>query len=350
MAYALKRRNEATDLYLWRPLAGAVAALFPYIEVTFELFGDVFASWASRGLTWSVLLLPLWSFILAFIFGTISGKGWQRFIWLVAGCMGISLFTTVFTIDGIQPFAPILDIRLRLPIIFDFDVYLFAGLLFGVIVTYLIKPFRRDIARVFLVLLVVYLIVLSSFSSKARDFGRRYADALQLKIVSINVLPQPISPLNWRVIILTDENRLHDVRLNLSAEKPSDIDPTKAKRSYRIKALYQPMDTAVWQIYNRLGRRLSEAESLIVSDQWRALQKSAFGWDARFAIYRGITRYEGQRCRMWQDIRRLGAKNKWLDMYYTCEQLDEDGISSSINIYSVCDADKATYLTTIKQN
>ena len=80
------------------------------------------------------------------------------------------------------------------------------------------------------------------------------------------------------------------------------------------------------------------------------MQKSAFGWEARFAIYRGITHYENQRCRMWQDLRRLGAKNKWIDMYYTCEQLGDDGVSSSINIYKAENADEAEYLTTIKQN
>lgn len=342
IAYAVKRKNAPDELGFWRLGVGLGAALFPLIaDLVFSSFGPTWEARIVRGPFWSPLLWPVWAVGIAIFTQILSGYKWHRFLPIVLASLAGTWLLAFFTAEGIAPFAPFFTLRIKIPLIFTFDWLLFLFLFLGVIITVIVSSFRRDIARLTLLIAIGYLVVLSTFLMKASGVANRYERSLNLDVAQSYVLPQPMSPLNWRLIHIAEDGKLHDTRVNLFRDEPVKLHE-HAKRSWRLKELYQPLDQAVWRIYSRLGRKLRGQDQAFVETSWKALQDSSYRWQTRFLVYRALVQYSNTRCIKWQDLRRIGAKRKWIGVYLTC--LAPNGL----DLYRADGKDKFTYVKTLK--
>lgn len=285
VAWAVKRRNGINDLGPWRWIAAVCGSLFAYAEYAFLLMGPGAYAQAYHGIFWSVLLLPLYAFLLATIIGVFSGKGWQAVFWPVAGGLVGTWLLGALTEEGVFPLALLIDWRLGAGLLNGFDFILLGLCALGILLALMFPAFDRDFARLTLIGVVGYLALTVFWAWQAYQFGERYAEALKLGPVKVRVLPQPLSPQNWRVMVEEPQGRLHDTLINLSRTKELKVG-ADASRAARIDALYKPRDHAVWKIYRRFGAEgVSEDTQRRVRRAWYAWQAGPYGWYGRYAVF-----------------------------------------------------------------
>lgn len=328
VAWAVKRRNGPDDMGWWRLVGGAVGALVPYLETLFWLGGAGVYYQAERGLLWSFLLLPLLSFITAGVLGSISKRGWGAFyLTVLAGMLG-TLLLGLLTTDGIQPLALLVNVRLALGVVYDFDGVILGLCLLTLGMGYAFRFWQRDIARLGVGCIVVYLVALAGLHFTAWRFGNQYAEAMQLaEGYNVDALPQPLSPFNWRVVVLENAeaggSRLHDTLINLKHGQKTPL-RGNALRAQRVQALYRTREDAEWRVYPRFGGAdIDAAGQRRIKLAWYAWAGGPFGWLAKYAAYddavpppvRGI---ETPTCLRYRDLRLDGARDADKGTYVLC--------------------------------
>lgn len=316
-AWAFKRRRGDGQLGYHRPLAGGVAAAFPHIDQVVNFIAPSFAPAVQGGLTWSVLLLPIWAFIVAGVFGLLGRGKLKDFYGFVLGSLLVSFLLALASGEGIRPFEPFSTQTLALNLFYAFDLTILIICLLTLVFRFIFKGLKRDLSRVGLVAIIVYAAVVASFHYKAESFAMQYVAALELEPTGIHALPQPISPMNWRLVVETERERLHDTMINLFREKEVETDDTST-RAKRIDALYKPLDRAVWRIYRRFGNRDYPSRAMQVQEAWLILQASSVAWESRFAVFTRFEEYLNQRCVRFRDLRTIGARRPDVGQYLVC--------------------------------
>lgn len=324
-AWACKRHNGPDPLgFGWRLAAGVTAGLFPHVDVAFQLLAINFGLAHHYAESWSLLLAPLYALLLAFAFHRLArgdrpedeGRHtWQQFYLPIFVGLCVALFFSMLTSAGVMPLAPIFRFRLTGDLIFMFDYFMFGILALCLALGFILKDWVRDISRTVCVIIMLYCVVLLTFQFKAADIAKTYAKERNLEVAAIHTLPQPLSPLHWRVIIETADDRLYDtmVHLFLSEEREVRDDTSRAGR---IAALYKPVEKAWWRIYNRFGRD----NPTFVAEGWRVFESSVYGWFARFAVYQGLEDYRGLKCAQVRDLRYEGARRDAKGTYLMCRE------------------------------
>ncbi|MBI1309517.1 MAG: hypothetical protein GC129_06720 [Proteobacteria bacterium] len=323
-AWAAKRRNGVDPIGRWRILAAAVGSLFAYSEVVFALLGPGAYAQAYHGLTWSAVLLPFFAFTLAGAVGAICGRGWAAvFPAIVAGLVS-TWFLGLLTEEGIFPLALLVHWRVGLALLNNFDLILLGLCAVGIILALVFPIFDRDLARLTLICVVGYVLLTVFWAWRAHAFGERYAEAMNLHDVVVHELPQPLSPLNWRVIVEEPSGRLHDTLINLSRTHELKVGEG-ASRAARIDALYKPMDRAVWRIYRRYGGPEVPAErQRRVRAAWEAWQDSIYDWYGRYAVFDRFYSVPAATgglqlgCVGFTDLRTEGARHPERGRYLVC--------------------------------
>jgi inner membrane protein len=328
VAWAVRRKNGDDDLRWWRLAAGAVGALVPYLEVLFWLGGAGLYYQAEHALLWSVLLLPLLAFVTAEILGNISKRGWGRFYWIVLASMAATLLLGLLTTDGIQPLALLVNVRVGLGLVYDFDGVILGICLLTLGMGYAFRFWQRDIARLGLGCLAVYFMALGGLHYIAWSFGEDYADDQNLQgDVNTDALPQPLSPFNWRVVVIEDPqkggSRLHDTLINLKGNQRMML-RNNASRAERVQALYRPRDEAEWRIYPRFGgAETTAAQQRRITLAWDAWAHGPFGGLAKYAVFDDevpppLSGINATSCLRFRDLRLDGARDADKGTYVIC--------------------------------
>lgn len=287
VAWAVKRRNGVDPLGPWRYVAALAGSLFAYVEIVFGLMGPGAAAQAYHGITWSVVLLPFYGFMLSGIVGGISGRGWGMVFAPVLGGLIGTWTLGILTEEGIFPLAMLASWRLGLGLLNSFDFVLLGLCVLGVIMARVFPMFDRDMSRITLGCIVMYVAMTVFWGWQAHKFGENYATVLGLKDVEVHALPQPLSPLNWRVIVEEPSGRLHDAMINLQRSKEIKVKENMS-RAARIDALYKPKSHAVWRVYRRYGGpHVKEDVQRRVRGAWHAWQEGVYGWYGRYAVFDG---------------------------------------------------------------
>lgn len=325
-AWALPRKNATVQHGAWVLRAAIIGALFPSLDVIFWALENQFALPMPE--RYSILhtpfLAPFYAGLIASIITVFTKKSWsQIFLASLIGLLVTSMLT-MLTAQGVQILPFITPWRLGLGIWHQFDFVLLAfgglSLLLGLV----LPIFRRDIARIFILLLSGYLMVSLYFQWQARDVAQNYIRALNLDINRIYALPQPLSPFNWRLIIDDKNNKLHDTLIHLFREDALTVTPN-ATRAYQIHALYKPKNQAVWRVYNRLSdQNLTAAQKSYAGRAWQAIQQSSYARDLRFAVLQEFTlaplKYMTnlEVCAQFKDLRFEGARKQDRGVFLVC--------------------------------
>lgn len=322
-SYAFLKKNDSCTLKYWRPLSGGLAAGFPHIDNLLALISLDAHQGYQYSLSWSPLLGPLYVLGLAYLMAKLAKQKFEIFYPFMLGCYMVSLFFAFLTGVGVRPLVPFADFHLNFDILHPFDLSILAISLVTVVACYFLPRWQRDIARVGVLGLLIYIGFVVTCQFRAHDFAKVYAEAFKLDVKEIYTRPQPISPFNWRVVIETKDHKLHDTRINLFREDEQKVFENST-RSARINAQYKPLNKAVWRIYRRFGT----SDPIFAKRAWLSIAQTSkqFEWDARFLAFKTKVLYESQPCAQFLDITKIGARSGMRGTYMICRGQEGEAV------------------------
>jgi inner membrane protein len=293
---------------LWQcVLVGTVAGTFPDIDAVAQAFGDIAYLTQHRGITHSVLMLPLWAAALAWLmtrcFANTRGApgAWKTFFALAAGGIGIHIAGDWITQFGTMLLQPLSDRRFGLGSMFIIDLA-FSGFLVIGLVLAAVFPRQRWPAALGLAAAVGWVGLAWTGQQEAETIAARYAQAQGITAPEVVVMPRPASPFNWTVSVF-DGRDYHVAHLNtrrtevLDPAAPALFPPAFVRR---FSAPYVPADQAVWERVPRFGPPATPAW---VQEAWAQPDFGFFRWFAQTPALIEATEQSGQRCALFRDLR-----------------------------------------------
>lgn len=284
-----------------RMTAGFLAAAFPDIDFALRLTGTLnYLNW-HQGVTHSLILLPVWAWLLSLIFSwATSGRySWREFYLPVFLGITIHIAGDVITAYGPTLLAPFSYERFYIPLVYVSDFPFTTIAIAGLVVAVLLPQWRYT-ATTTLLILAAYVGMQDLLRQRAIDFGQQYVQQQALTDAKVHALPQPLSPFNWMVII-QQEHAYQVALISLYRQhSPAPVSP-EANLLRQISAAYQPLSTAAWHTYQQFGT--TSAQQSLTRHAWHDDAFAAFRRFAMFpALYR-IDRDNAATCVWFMDLR-----------------------------------------------
>lgn len=281
---------------------------------------DVIATWISplsylyhhRGVTHSLVMLPLWTVLLSLIFALLwrQGPGWKSYAPVVALSLAAHIAGDWITTFGTMIFAPLSDYRHGLGTTFIIDLW-FTGIIIAGLLLSLLWRRSRLPAVAGLAVLVAYVGFQFLQLQRAVDFGERAAREQGLSGVKVSALPRPVSPYNWMVILESDAGyRYSHVNLQRKAVQTAAPD---AGLIARLDAVYRPLDQALWESDVRYGKGSQGAAVRAAFDH---PEFEFFRWFSAYPALHEIDIGAAHLCVWFKDLRFLTPGRNALPFIY----------------------------------
>ena len=331
LARATVRRDAPPRSIPRRVAAGFLACAVPDLDFVAGFAGPVTYLLNHRGVTHSLILLPLWAFGLAWLLAKILREpgGWRAFYGVSALAIGAHIVGDVITSYGTMIFAPFSDWRAGIGTTFIIDLW-FSGIILAGLIASAIFYRSRWPAVGGLAVLLAYVGLQFVQRQHALEFAMQFADGRSLSAARIDAHPRPVSPFNWTVFVSEGE-RHHFAHVNLVRDELRRYQPGDGFVA-RVDSPYMPLDKAIWVTRTRYGEVGQDtAKQAWSSDalgffRWFAAQPAFDGasegcvWfvDLRFVTPgRDVTPFQFGACRdapdgTWRGYERAGAAAKIL--------------------------------------
>jgi inner membrane protein len=317
-----------------RVAAGFVAAAFPDMDWVLAYVSPAAYITGHRGVTHSVLLLPLWAGLLAWLCAKIGrgGATWRDYYGVCAIAIGIHILGDLITSFGTIVFAPVSDARIAWSTTFIIDLW-FTGIIVAGLAAAWVWRRSRVPAVLGLAALAGYVGLQAVLHSRAVDVGADYARRQGLDGVRVSAVPRPVSPFNW-MIVITEQDRYRYANVNLLRERIPPAPRPDAGLIERLDAAYVPAADARWTTVAKFGE--SPAQRMLATAVWGARDLEFFRWFADYpALYR-VDAGNPTRCVWFEDLRfntpgregnpfRFGACNRDGSHEWTAYRLRDDG-------------------------
>lgn len=263
LARASHRPEQGLSLRA-RSWLGFFACAFPDSDFVLRWVDILFYFNWHRGATHSLILLPLWAAAGAWLLHRASRRRWpmdELFV-VLALSLGLHVVGDLITAYGTRIWIPLSTARVGWNTTFIIDLIFTGTIVTGLLVSWF-GPAARAAARVFLGLLLAYVGAQFWLHQQALHIAQAYAAALQRPLQRTVALPQPLSPLNWKLLV-EEDGQYHVAYLRLwgTSRAPawlSWLEP--AARRYRNP------DALEWQNISRYGA--SPAAAQLAQQVWR---------------------------------------------------------------------------------
>jgi inner membrane protein len=312
------RRADDTSLPLGRRVfLGFVAAALPDLDWVMGYFGTVTFLLHHRGVTHSLIMLPLWAFALAWLCALIwrRDRSWRAYFGVFALGIGIHIAGDWITSFGTMVFAPLSDARVGIGTTFIIDLWFSAILLAGLAAA-LIWRASRIPALAGLAALCGYVAYQGVLQQRAVEWGEAYAKASGLSRAEVTAQPRPVSPYNWMVVV-RDGEALRYSLVNLVRREARKLAPD-AGFIARLDAPYLPLAQAQWVHAAQFG---SQTERAIATEAWN---QEGFGFFRWFAVYPVLYRVDSgnpSTCAWFQDLRFFTpGRERWPFRFGMCRE------------------------------
>lgn len=282
-----------------RMWVGFWAAAFPDSDFILRFVDPLTYLTAHRGVTHSVLLLPLWALLLALVF-TALYRGryrWRTFFGVCALSLAAHIVGDVITAFGTMIFAPMSDVRVALPFTFIIDPYFSAILIAGLIGSALWRSRRAAVGA--LLVLAAYVGAQGWLHQQALRIGETYAAGLNREQAQIHALPQPFSPFHWMVVV--EEPEAYHLAFVSLWRRDALQAPADANWLVRIYASFLPADKLRWAHVPRFGA--STEHRALARQLW---QSEALAEYRHFALFPALYRVDAngaRQCVWFNDLR-----------------------------------------------
>lgn len=300
-----------------RVFVGFLAAAFLDLDFVAAYVSPVTYLLHHRGLTHSLLLLPIWAFLLACLCALVwrHDRNWRAYFGVIALGIGAHIAGDWITSFGTMVFAPLSDVRVALSTTFIIDLWFSGIVLAGLAASWLWQRSRAP-ATVALALLVGYVGAQGVLQQEAVKFGQTFAQAAGLSASRVTALPRPVSPFNWMVLVEEGE-RYHYSFVNLARRSP--LEPRADAGFFaRLTAPYLPPDQAVWVRAERYG---VGPIAQLAREAWRAPTFEFFRWFADYPVLHSVDAGNPSTCVWFQDLRFFTpGREAWPFRYGLCRE------------------------------
>jgi inner membrane protein len=316
-ATAPEQVDEKTLPLRRRLLVGFLAAAAPDLDFVIGYIGPIEYLLHHRGVTHSLILLPLWAFLLAKLCAVIwRDRPWQAYFGIIAMCLGIHIAGDWITSFGTMVFAPFSDMRVGIGTTFIIDLW-FTGILLAGLAAAAVWRRSSVPAIAGLAALCGYVAFQGVLQQRAVDWGEGYARESGLKQAEVTAQPRPVSSFNWLVIV----NSGDDVRYSLInlVRRESRRPEADAGFIARLNAVYLPLKEAQWVHATRFGA--SETERAIAREVWGQPQFAFYRWFAEHPVLLRVDSGNPSTCAWFQDLRFFTpGRETWPFRYGMCRE------------------------------
>jgi inner membrane protein len=283
-----------------RVTVGALAAAFPDMDFIASYVGPLVYLVNHRGITHSIVLLPVWALLLAWLAARVSRqpRGWRAFFGVAAMGVGIHILGDLITGFGTMILAPFSTARFAWGTTFIIDLW-FSGIILAGLLLSLLRKGSRLPAVAACVVLVCYVGFQGWLRHEAIEFGEQSARAEGVVGARVSAQAGPVSPFNWMVVVQKDGEYRY-ARVNLFRREVSQPAPD-AGFFARLSAPYRPRSAVAWQKASLLGAQAADAS--LAREAWAQDSLGFFRWFAEYpALYR-IDRGNPSVCVWFYDLR-----------------------------------------------
>jgi inner membrane protein len=300
-----------------RVAIGFLAAAFPDIDFITGFFGDIAYLYHHRGVTHSLVLLPLWAWLLAWLCAAVwrEGPGWRAYFGVIAWALGAHIAGDWITSFGTMVLAPFSDARFSLSTTFIIDLW-FTGIILAGLAASLVWGRSRAPALAGLAVLCGYVAFQFVLQQRAIEFGAAHARAAGITGARVTAMPRPVSPFNWMVVV-EDGERYHYALVNLARREPVRL-AADVGFIRRLSAPYLPLERAVWEQAERFG---AGREAALAKEAWQQPQLAFFRWFAEYPVLYKVEANNPGVCVWFQDLRFLTpGRRTWPFRYGLCRE------------------------------
>jgi inner membrane protein len=292
-----------------RVAAGFFAAAAPDLDFVLAFVSPLVYLEQHRGPTHSVILLPLWAFLLSWLLAKIlrEPRGWKALYGVCALALSVHIAGDLITSFGTIIFAPLSDSRYGWGTTFIIDLWVTGIIAAGLLASLLWRHSRVPAMAAGLVL-VSYIGLQAVQKERALDYARAYAAKQGWSGAEIVAHPRAVSPFNWTVFA-SDELAHRFAHVNLRREAPL---PPAHDFVGRMDAAFQPLALAQWETRSRYGA--SAAEQHLAREAWASPALGFLRWFADRPAFDGLS--AGSTCVWFVDLRFLNPGRDWLPFRY----------------------------------
>ena len=284
-----------------RIAAGFFACAAPDLDFVFGYAGPVEYLLNHRGITHSLVLLPLWALALSWLLAKIlrEPRGWKALYGISALAIAAHIAGDVITSYGTMVLAPLSGWRAAIGTTFIIDLWFTGIIVAGLIASaFLYRSRWPSVAAT--ALLAAYVGFQYVERTKAIEFGEQYARAKGLSGARVTAHPRPVSPFNWTVFVSDDE--LHRfAHINLARKEPHPYRPGDGFIA-RLQAPYLPLEQAIWVTRPRYGYPPTHE---LVKDAWESPPLAFFREFADLPALDGFSKGSVSVCAGFVDLRFL---------------------------------------------
>jgi len=283
-----------------RLLIGFIAAATPDLDFVAGYFGPIEYLLHHRGITHSLILLPLWAFLLAKLSSVIwrRDRPWTTYFGIIAMCLAIHIAGDWITSYGIMLFAPLSDARYGLSFTFIIDLW-FSGILAAGLLACWIWRSSPTPAIAGLAVLCAYIAFQGLEQHRAIEWGEAYAKSAGLKQAVVGAQPRPVSPFNWLVIVRSGEEVRYSF-VNLARREALAPGPDSGFLT-RLDAAHLPLKQAQWVFGSRFGT--SQSDRAMARAAWAHPKLAFYRWFAREPMLLRVDSGNPSSCAWFEDLR-----------------------------------------------
>ena len=294
-----------------RVAAGFLACASPDLDVVAGVFGPVAFIENHRGVTHSLVLLPLWALLYSFLLAKILREplGARALYAVTAMSLALHIAGDLITTYGTMILAPFSNWRAQIGTTFIIDPWLTGIIVAGLAASWALRRIGRWPAAAACAVLAGYVGFQYLQKEKAIAFGERYAKQQGIAGASINVQPRPVSPFNWTVFV-SDADSHYFANVNLVRDAPRVVQEGDGFIA-RLDSAYLPLSQARWQKRARFGEGPGAA---LARDAWSSPALAAFRWFAQLPAFDGFEK--GSTCVRFIDLRYIVPGRETLPFRY----------------------------------
>ena len=281
-------------------LAGAIAACAPDIDyVLFPLDPPRFLAHWHRGPTHSLMLLPLWAWLLARLLRHFSPWRHQRIpLLLICSAAWLShLALDLLNSYGILLLSPFHDWRPALHWTFELDPWL--TLVLALLLVAGLLPWWRSVSAVVALTLGIYLGQLQRWHSEAVQIAARYRDAHALTHSQLHAFPQPLLAHHRHLVVQTPTQYCHSLQ-KFNPALPLLL-PAYDDNFQRSLQHYLPPEHASWRCFAPFTS--TEADNAEIQQRWQDSRLQYFRDFAVLPMLHAVVDTETERCIWFSDLR-----------------------------------------------
>ena len=274
-----------------RTLAGGLAAIAPDIDYAIFFFDTLaYLNW-HRGITHSLVLMPLGalllSWVLAWLFGRIRGRSyrWRDLYGVCLLGIGVHIVGDCLTPYGTMLFAPLSDYKYSLGTTFVVDPWVTAIILLALL---FFRKWPVRSARLGVLVLGCYLGFQVMLHHQARDLAREYALRDGSSGFEVHALPQPLSPFNWKLMVV-DGERYHSALAHLGSGRTFLASIDEGGILQRLAAAYRPTGELAWRVRQRFGG--DPRTRSVAREAWHQMSMAEV---RRFTLFPALFRLVGE--------------------------------------------------------